>query len=172
MTQPPTPPPPGGPYQQPSPYQQPPKKSRKTLWIVLGIIFGLMILTCGGCLVVGGIFVNEVDKAVEEEEANDKPTEIDLGEEFEHDDYKADAGWTVVDDGIGDFTIEKLKITNDSDDSRSAWFDFTLYKGNELLGTIDCTTSELQPGDAAVMSCTSLDDFTEDYDTIKVADAF
>ncbi len=28
--------------------QQPPPKSNKTLWIILGVIFGLLILCCGG----------------------------------------------------------------------------------------------------------------------------
>lgn len=178
MTQPP-PPGPDQPYQQPygqQPYQQPygqqpPKKSNKTLWIILGVIFGLMILVCGGCLAVGGMFANEVDKAIEEEAENDEPTEIEVGQAFEHDDYVADEGWTISKDSLGDFAIENLKITNDSDDSRSAWLDITVYKGNELLGTIDCTSNELQPGDATVLDCTSLDKFSENYDTVKIADA-
>lgn len=169
MTQ---PPPPPGPYQQPSPYQQPPKKSRKTLWIILGIIFGLMILLCGGCLAVTGVFFNEVENSIEKEEELDKPKEIEVGAEFEHDDYKADAGWSIVDDGIGDFTIENLKITNDSDDERTAFLAFTVYRGTELIGSIECSSNELQPGDSTVLDCFSTDDFTEDYDNVKVADSF
>lgn len=151
---------------------QPPKKSRKTLWIILGIIFGLMILTCGGCLAVTGAFFNEVDKAIEEEEKNDEPTEVEPGAAFEHDDYEIDAGWRIAEDEFGDYTLDGLRITNTSDDARAPWLDFTVYKGNELLGTIDCLGDELQPGDVAEVDCSSGDDWNEDYDTVKVADAF
>lgn len=151
---------------------QPPKKSRKTLWIVLGVIFGVMILGCGGCLAIVGVGANEVDKAIREEEANDAPHEIEVGQEFEHDDYTANAGWKITNDGLDDFTIEGLKVTNNAEDARSAFLTITLYKGNEVIGSIDCSSNELQSGDAGALDCTSTDDFTEDYDTAKVADAF
>ena len=37
-------------YNNPNQFQQPPKKSNKTLWIILGIVFGLILLCCGGLM--------------------------------------------------------------------------------------------------------------------------
>jgi hypothetical protein len=49
-----SPPPAGQPYQ---PYPPPPaKKSHKTLWIILGVVGGLLALCClGGIFVIGGV---------------------------------------------------------------------------------------------------------------------
>jgi hypothetical protein len=71
MTLPPQPPTaqPGGAPAQP----EPPKKSKKTLYIVLGIV-ALFILLCGGCgaMVLGGAneVAKEVDKAIASAEAS------------------------------------------------------------------------------------------------------
>jgi hypothetical protein len=48
----------------------PPQKSRKGLWITLGIIGAVLLLCCGGVAVFGGVFANEVDKAIKEAEAS------------------------------------------------------------------------------------------------------
>ncbi len=178
MSQP--PPPPGG-YGQPqygAPFGQPPKKSggNKTLWIVLIVIGGLLLLCCGG---VAAFFVwgaNEVDNAIEEEEDNNTPREIELGEAFEHDDYQADEGWRVVDDGFGNFTITDLTITNGTDEDfdeygRYAQLEFRVYSNDTLIGTIDCSTVDLAEGDSAEATCYSSDPF-EDFDTIKVSDQY
>lgn len=51
-------PPPPPPYDVPSyaqvPQQGPPKKSRRGLWIVLSIIAGVFVLSCGACALLGG----------------------------------------------------------------------------------------------------------------------
>jgi hypothetical protein len=52
----------------------PPKKSRKGLWITLGVIGAVLLLCCGGVVVFGGVFANEVDKAIEEVEASASAT--------------------------------------------------------------------------------------------------
>ncbi len=178
MSQP--PPPPGGfpQYGQPqyggAPYGTPQKKSgNKTLWIVLIVIGGVLLLCCGG---VGAFFlwgVNEVDNAIEEEEKNNTPTEIDLGEEFEHDGYEASSGWQVIEDDIGYFDITDLELTNteevDSYDYRAALLEFRLYADDTLIGSISCSTGELAEGDRAVADCYSSDEYAE-FDTIKVSD--
>ncbi|HZU68514.1 MAG TPA: hypothetical protein VFA09_14655 [Ktedonobacteraceae bacterium] len=71
------------PYEQPQPYaatqygtppyvppqvpgyaQPQPKKSNRTLWIVLGIIAGILLLACGGCALVFGLIGKGVQNTV------------------------------------------------------------------------------------------------------------
>jgi hypothetical protein len=192
MTQPPPPPPPGpygeqpnpygqqqGPYggYQPQPYQpqgygQPPKKSNKTLWIVLGTIGGVLLLCCGGFVALFAFVWNEADEAIDEERENDTPSEVDEGASFEHDDFRIDGGWQVTRDVAGDFDIEGLTITNQEDESRTAYLEFTIYRDDVRIGDITCSSSVLAPDEKAVVDCYSLDDFAADFDTVKVADSF
>lgn len=148
-----------------------PKRGKK-IWIILGVLFGLMILICGGCLAVGGLWANEVDKALKEEEANDTPTEVAEGRAFEHDDYAAGAGWKIKTDVLGSFTITGLKVVNGADEPRSPFLTVRVYDGSEVLGSIDCSADELQPGDSKVLSCVSTDPFVAGYKVVKVSDAF
>lgn len=176
MTQP--PPPPYQPFgqqpygQQPSPYGQPPKKGNKTLWIVLGIVGGVLLLCCGSGVVVFALFVNEVDNQIDEERENDTPRQVAVGEEFEHDDFVAESGWTVTRDDIGDFDITGLTLSNESDDTRTAYLEFSVYRDDTILGEITCTSASLGPDESSVADCYSIDDFMGDFDEVRVADSF
>lgn len=163
----------GQPYGAPGAYPyQPPKKSH-TLRNVLLILGVLGVLFCGGCLAVTGAFVNEVDKAVEEEEKNDAPTVIQEGEAFEHDGYKVDAGWKVGKDALDDMDITGMSATNTGDEGRrSALLDITFLKGTTVVASVTCSSQELDKGQSSKLDCSSFDDYTTEYDTIKVADAF
>jgi hypothetical protein len=74
---PPTPPPAGMQYQP-----VPPKKSKKTLVIVLSVI-GAFLLLCGGCgvmtMMAADEVVKEVDKAIESAEATPEPAAVVAG---------------------------------------------------------------------------------------------
>lgn len=196
MSQPPPPPPPGGPQpgsnpygQQPNPYgapppygapqpyspapygAPPPKSSSKGLWITLGIVGVVLLLCCGG--VIGGIawFGKSVDDAIKDATDGQTPEEVTEGQEFDHQEYTAQAGWQVANDGVGDFTIKNLKVTNHEEPDEAYWT-FTVYRGSEQVGSIDCFSNQLQKGDTGPMQCVSSDPFTKDYDTVKVADEF
>ncbi len=176
MTQP--PPPPYQPFgqqpygQQPSPYGQPPKKGNKTLWIVLGIVGGVLLLCCGGGVVAFGLFVNEVDNQIDEERENDTPSQVDIGEEFEHDDFVADAGWQVTNDN-GYFAIEGLVISNESDTTRSPGLEFSFYREDILVAELDCTAGSLAPDEKGEASCgTSFEEFDPSYDEVRVSDQY
>ncbi|UKA51284.1 hypothetical protein LFT48_07110 [Arthrobacter sp. FW305-123] len=58
-----------GPYQQPGQYQsgpygqQPPKKSRKLLWIILGVVAGVIVLAVVGVLLLVNLVGNATSKA-------------------------------------------------------------------------------------------------------------
>lgn len=164
--------PPG--YPQGYPPQEPPKK-KHTLRNVLLVLAVLFVLFVGGCFALLGGAANEVDKAISDEAANDRPTEVAEGAAFTHDDFDVDKGWTVEKDGLGGVTIENARVTNASDDedSRTALLTFTFYKGSENLAEVECSSNELQAGESSKMDCFSTDsDFPTGYKVIKVADAF
>lgn len=166
------------PPQQPHPPQGhppqgygPPPKKKHTVRNVLLVIIGLMILGLGGCLALVGGAANEIDKALQEEEANDRPTEITEGEAFTHDGFEAEEGWKVAKERFGGATIQGLRVTNTSEDARTALLTFRLYKGNENLAEIECSSNELQTGEVSRMNCVSMESrFPKGYDTIKVSD--
>ncbi|HSE72804.1 MAG TPA: hypothetical protein VLA97_18705 [Nocardioidaceae bacterium] len=160
--------------QQPPPpgyYQQPPPKKKHTVRNVILVILGLMILAFAGCMALLGGVANEVDKAIKEEEANDKPVEVSEGEAFTHDGYEAEAGWKVVKERFGGATIKGLRVTNTSDGARTALLTFRFYSGNENLAEVECSSNEIQTGEASKLDCISMDSgFPKGYDTIKVSD--
>lgn len=165
--------PPGQPGQYPAgQYGYPPPKKKHTVRNVLLILGLLLVLFIGGCVALAGAFFNEVDKAIDEETANDKPVAVKEGEAFEHDDFKIDGGWTVGDDGIGSPTIEGMSVTNDDDLARSALLTFRFYKGSTNLAEVECSSGEMQEGESSKMDCFSADDIPKGYDTIKVSDAW
>lgn len=164
------PPPQGYPQQQ---YQPVPVKKKHTVRnVLLGIVL-LFVLIIGGCAVLFGAAVNEADKAIKKEEANDKPHPVAEGKAFTHDGFEAQAGWSVEKDGMGSVTIEGLRVTNTSDEARTALLTFAFYKGNENLAEVECSSNNMQGGDVNELSCVSFDSkFPTGYTEIKVADAF
>jgi hypothetical protein len=154
----------------PQGYAEPPRKKHTVRNVIL-VLLGLMILFFAGCLALVGGAVNEVDKAMKEEEANDRPVEVDEGKAFTHDGYEAEAGWKVVKEQFGGATIKGLRVTNTEDEARTALLTFRLYKGNENLAEIECSSNELQSDEISRMNCVSMESrFPKGYDTIKVAD--
>jgi len=154
-------------------YQQPPQKKSHTLRnILLGVVL-LFVLIVGGCVALIGGAVNEVDKAIQEEEANDKPVAVDEGSAFTHDSYEVDKGWTVAKDTFGGVTIKGLSVTNTDDTARSALLSFRFYKGSTNLAEVECSSNQLQSDESSAMDCFSTDSkFPTGYDEIRVADSF
>lgn len=160
---------------QPNPYPQQPQKKSKVWWILGGIAL-VGILACGGCFAVVGLAADEasksIDKSLDEEAENDRPTVIKEGAAFEHDKYKVDAGWKVGRE-FGTVTITGMRVTNDSDEeARTALLDVAFYKGDEVLATVSCSSQELQGNESSRMDCVSGDPFPRGYTEIKVSDAF
>jgi hypothetical protein len=157
-------------YNQPGP---PPKK-KHTVRNIFFVLIGLFILMVGGCVALLGGAANEIDQAIQEEEANDKPRAVREGGAFTHDDFSAEAGWKVAKERFGGAAnIKGLRVTNEADEARSALLTFRFYKGNEVLTEVECTSNQVQPGEASRLNCVSFDTrFPKGYDTIKVSDAF
>lgn len=166
-------PPPGGVPPQGYYQQGPPPKKKHTVRNVLLILVLVFILFIGGCLALLGGAANEIDKAIKDEEANDKPKEVAVGKAFTHDDFEVDAGWKVAKDGLGGVNIEGLRTTNVADEARTALLTFRFYKGSENLAEVECSSNKVQPEESSVLDCFSTSsEFPEGYDTVKVSDAF
>lgn len=165
----------------PQGYQgQPPvaEKSNATK-IVLIVIGVLILLFVGGCLAVGALVggaFNEVVETIEEENSRpggpENPLEITEGESFEVSGFEYDAGWTVVEDFVGDADVEGLKVTNNREDADNAFVEIKLWSGNEVLATVDCITDQIAVGTKVPVSCTSFDDLPGSYDRITINDTF
>jgi len=163
--------------QQPPPgyYQAaPPPKKKHTVRNVVLVLLGVGILLFAGCIMLVGGAVSEVDKAIQEEAANDAPVEVMEGKPFEHDGYEVAGGWTVVEEKFGGgASIKKMSVTNTLDESRSALLTFRFYKGNENLAEVECTSNQMQAGEVSTLSCFSFDSkFPQSYQDIKVSDAW
>src|SRR4051812_12828079 len=61
-------------------------------------------------------------------------------------------------DMISDYSL-KFRVKNTGEAQDEGWFTVTMLKGPRILGTMDCTTSSVGPGQAATADCTSMDDF-------------
>lgn len=128
--------------------------------------------------------VNEIDKEIKKaekgdtsafSEGTDKPTAVKEGAAFTHDGYKVPAGWTVTNDSMLDMVaIEGMTVTNaDHGSVDTPMFTFQFVgKGENILATVDCTATELQPGQSTKMDCIGLDDFPTGYQEIRIADMF
>lgn len=168
----------GQPY-PPQGYQQaPPAKKKHTVRNVLLVIVLLLVLVIGGCMALIAGAANEVDKALDDEAANDKPVAVTEGAAFTHDGFAAHKGWSVAPAQFGGATIKGLEVTlkDDQDVSgggRSALLTFRLYDGKKVVSEITCSSKQMQEGETSAMDCTSLDTKKlGSWDTIKVADAF
>lgn len=164
--------PPQGQVPPPGYYQGPPPKKKHTVRNVILVVLGIFILIFAGCLALLSNLTNEVDKAITEEQANDKPADVTVGEPFTHDDYAVAGGWRVVKEKfMGSANIQGLKITNNADEARAAQLTFRFYKGNEVLAEVECTANRLEKGEKSGMQCFSLNEkFPKAYDAIRVSD--
>src|SRR5690349_370729 len=109
---------------------------KKTL-IILGIIFGVIILVFVGC---SALFVGGVNQAAKDMEKSDNapggpnnPLKITVGKPFEVGGFKYAAGWTLGADALGDMEVKGLKVTNERDKKDSALVEIKLWKGTEVL---------------------------------------
>ena len=164
------------PPQQQVYYQQPPQKKKHTLRNVLLVFVLLMVLFVGGCFAILGLAADSVDKAVNDESKNDKPSTVAEGAAFDHDGYAVAKGWKVAPEQFGGATIKNMNVTLEDDQGvsgggRAAQFTFRLYNGAAVVTEIECSSNEMQEGESSKMDCFSLDSKkVGKYDTIKVAD--
>lgn len=86
--------------------------------------------------------------------------------------------WQVVgklqvtkEDYTNDYSvITRVKNTGDAVDQ--GFFTVTILKGNDILGTADCSTSDVNPGSVAVATCSSMDSFKPGWTEVTIENAF
>lgn len=156
-----------------------PARKSNTLRNILLVILGVSILGCGGCFAVTGLFVNEVDNAIEKAEEEDKepggpdnPMTIEPGKAFEVNGFEYKPGWKIGAGPIGAVDITGLKVENARDDKDSALVEIKVWQGKEVLALADCTTEPIAVGTVTTLSCLSGDDMPKKYDRITINDTF
>lgn len=152
---------------------------------IAGLVLGLASIII--FIAVSAATVAAVDDAVKEfdkemknagktgfAEGTDKPRAIKEGAAFTHDGYKVAAGWTVVNDEMLDVVgIEGMNVTNaDHGSVDTPMFTAQFVKGKTILATVDCTGTELRPGQTTKLDCGSLDSFPTGYQEIRLGDMF
>ncbi len=144
----------------------------KKFLIVLGVLGTLSLVGIGGCAVLVGSAVDSVDKALDEEVANDKPVTVKEGEAFTHDGYKVDKGWTVG-QKYGSPVIKDLTVTNVDHEVVSddyPLFTVTLWKGKQAAAEVEASGNAIQPGQSTPMDSYSMASKVPAFDTITVKD--
>lgn len=154
---------------------QPPKKKRTFLKVFLALCaFGIVSVIALVALI--GSAANEVSESIEADAnkpgGTDNPMAITEGKPFEVDGFKYAAGWKIAGDGLGDVTVNGLKVTNDRDSRDSALVEIKLWQGTEVKALVDCTTEPIAVGTTVTLSCFSTDPMPKHYDEITINDSF
>jgi len=171
-----TPPAPQGSVTQPGypPAPQPPVKKKHTVRNVLLILALLFVLFVGGCMVLLGGAANEIDKAIKESEKNSAPRAVAEGAEFTIGKYTVHKGWSIGNDGLGGYEAKNVVVENTSKEDDTVFFTMKVLKGKKVLGSIDCNTDEIAPGQQQDASClsTSAGKFQTGWTKITVQSTF
>jgi Sec-independent protein translocase protein TatA len=155
---------PPGPYSQ-TPYGQPPQppKKRRTWLIVLLVILAVMLIglvSCGALIGSAGKAITEAStEASQSQQAQDDknaPREVTPGKAFTVGKHKTLEGWKVEQDtSLGDAMFSVTgKVKNISNDTSTAFIHFKFIdKSGEVLGNVDCNSSDLEPGQTQALNC-------------------
>jgi len=77
----------------------------------------------------------------------------------------------LTDDGLNSYGLTfRAKNTGDSPDE--GFFTVTVLKAQDILGTLTCSTSTVQPGAIGTADCFSTDDYTKGWTEITIENAF
>lgn len=133
-----------------------------------------------GAIVIGLIFtiaiygaVSAIDDAVQESEDNRKPHAVEVGKAFTHDIWKGQAGWKITNGGPLDMVqVKGLRVKNTGDSPDNAFLTFNLNKGDEVLASIECSSSEVQPGKTIKLSCIADEAPDRKWDSVSVRGEF
>lgn len=153
----------GQPLQQPYGGQQyaatPPIPTKRRKWpIVLGILVVVLLLSIGGCLAFLGSAAKSIDNAVKQSDQASAPRVVTEGTVFTVGSHETLAGWKVSKDstlGVAEFKVTG-KVKNVSDQTSTAFIHFKfLTSSGEVLGNVNCNSSDLEPGQTEALNCIS-----------------
>ena len=95
-----------------------------------------------------------VDTTAETKSKND-PIPVTVGKAFTIGKHQTLAGWTVTKDALGSFAITG-KVKNVSDKTSTAFFHVKFLNAtDEVLGNVQCNSSDLEPGQTETLNCIS-----------------
>ncbi len=171
-----------GPYSQPGPYGQPPppQKKRRTWLIVLLILLVLMLFGIVGCVALIGTAGKAIDQSITEasteasewqqaEDDRNAPREVTPGKAFTIGSHKVLDGWKVkADSSLGEAEFQVTGKAKNVSEATSTMFIHIKFinKSGEVLGNVDCSTGDLEPGQTERMSCLSNGQYTSKYDKV------
>jgi len=124
--------------------------------------------------------VNELDKETKAQNGSEPPVESSRPGAAESDNTtKTKNGplvwgnWETVgpitpkQDGLDDFELN-FRVKNTSDAADSGWFTVTVLKGQAIMTSFDCTTSEIGPGQIGLAKCLSTDEYHPGWTEITI----
>ena len=154
---------------------KPPKKKRTFLKVFLALVTAGIVGTIAVIVMISSA-ANSVSNSISENDnkpgGHSNPMTITEGKAFEVDGFNYDAGWKIADDGLGDFTVKGLKVTNNRDKQDSALVEIKLWKGSEVLALTDCNTEPIAQGTTVTLSCSGADKLPKKFDKVTINDTF
>jgi hypothetical protein len=156
-----------GPYSQPGPYGQPsqPPKKRRT-WLIVVLVIG----TAGrpSMKSIMEAFTEAAESQQVEDDRN-APREVTRGKAFTIGSHKVLEGWKVkAESSFGDAEFQVSGKAKNVSEATSTMFSHIKFisKSGEVLGNVDCSTGDLEPGQTERMSCLSDGQYTSKYDKV------
>jgi len=132
------------------------------------LLVGLVAIVWGVARGVGSAADRVIDDANNELHGGKAtPTSVEVGQEFTHGDWKVSAGWKVTRDSSGHADVT-ADVTNVGTSGRASFLTFKFMQGNRVLGSTECSTDQLDPGQVASLDCFGTSDFPTAYDGIQV----
>jgi hypothetical protein len=104
-------------------------------------------------------------------EDKNEPCTVKAGQTFTRGKHQTLAGWKIKRGPLDWFDVV-AKVRNISDEESGAVMTFKFLRGNEVLGSVMCTSTSLEPGQSQALNCISADDYTTKYDRITVEATF
>ena len=164
------------PQQQPAQFRPPmayprlPKK-KHTVRNVFLVLLVASVLSIGGCMAFLASAGNELAKSVDESTARNAPQEVTVGKAFSVGKHQTLAGWTVSSEA-GMFSVAG-KVTNVSDMTSTAFLHFKFVsKTGEVLGNVQCNSSDLEPGQTQALNCVPDGQFSKAYAKVTAEATF
>jgi hypothetical protein len=167
---------PPGPYMQ-TPYDQPPQPPKRRTWLIalLAILAVMLIgvVSCGALMGTAGKAVTDVSASQQAsqqaEDDRNAPREVTPGKAFTIGSHKVLEGWKVeADSTFGDPEFQVTGKAKNVSDATSTMFIHLKFvdKSGEVLGNVDCSTGDLEPGQTEQMNCLSDGHYTSEYDKV------
>lgn len=150
---------------QPYPQQPAPPKKRRTWLIVLIVVLALGALLIGGCVALLGGAAKSVSDAVASASADpngsggggddrNAPRTVKVGEQFTLGSHQTLKGWKVAEADFDSGFEVTGKVKNVSDKTSTAFLHFKFIdKKGEVLGNVQCNSSDLEPGQTQKLNC-------------------